>query len=277
MNPSKAGGPQSAAQSGPQGGEAPAGGESRHRVERLRREPKRRRLTVARREALTPGMLRIEFASPDLADFDSRSPDDHIKLFVPDASSPQGVVMRDYTPRAFDAARQTLTIDFALHDAGPATLWAKGAKPGDAIEIGGPRGSVVVADDFDFYLLVGDETALPAIGRRVEGLRAGVPVTTAVVVDSPADVQRFATRADWRPLWVYRCRDGRDDAALLLEALANWAAPAGDGYVWIAAEASVARPLKAYMLDARAHPKAWLKSAGYWVRGKPGESDKSDG
>lgn len=256
---------------------APGAADARHRVERVRREPKRRRLTVAGVEALTPGMLRIGFTSPDLADFDSLSPDDHIKLFVPDASAPQGVVMRDYTPRAFDAAARTLTIDFALHDAGPATLWAKRARPGDTVEIGGPRGSAVVADDFDFYLLVGDETALPAIGRRVEGLRAEVPVTTAVVVDSPADVQRFETRADWRPLWAYRSAAGQDDAALLRAALADWPTPTGEGYVWIGAEAAVARALKAYMIDERRHPKAWLKSAGYWVRGKPGESDKSEG
>jgi len=250
---------------------------ARHPIQRFRREPKRRRLTVARVEALTPGMRRLEFTAPDLADFDSLSPDDHIKLFVPDPASPQGVTMRDYTPRAFDAAACALTIDFALHDAGPATQWAKRAKPGDAIEIGGPRGSAVVADDFDFYLLIGDETALPAIGRRVESLRAGVRVTTAVVVDGPADVQRLVTRADWRPLWVYRSGDGRDDAALLIAALADWPTPPGEGYVWIAAEAAAARALRIYMLEERGHPKAWLKSAGYWVRGKPGETDKTEG
>jgi NADPH-dependent ferric siderophore reductase len=75
-------------------------------------------------------MLRITFASPDLADFSSPSPDDHIKLFLPDPANAGQQVMRDYTPRAFDAARKTLTIDFAVHDAGPATTWAFDAKPG---------------------------------------------------------------------------------------------------------------------------------------------------
>ncbi|MGO9741429.1 MAG: siderophore-interacting protein [Roseiarcus sp.] len=127
-----------------------------------------------------------------------------------------------------------MTIDCALHEAGPATAWALAAKPGDALDIGGPRGSLVAPDDFDAYLLVGDETALPAIGRRVEGLRAGVAVTTVVVVDGPDEVQDFDTRADWRSIWLFR--DG-DDGARLRDALASWAPPAGDGYVWIAAEA----------------------------------------
>ena len=64
-------------------------------------------------EALTPRMRRIRFSSPDLGDFVSLSPDDHVKLVFP---IPGGEpVMRDYTPRAFDTASQTLVIDFALH------------------------------------------------------------------------------------------------------------------------------------------------------------------
>ena len=98
-----------------------------HRTQRIRREPKRRRLTVASAHWVTPKMRRIVLASPELADFASAAPDDHIKLIVPDPASPGGVVMRDYTPRAYDAAGETLTIDFAMHEAGPATAWALGA------------------------------------------------------------------------------------------------------------------------------------------------------
>src|SRR5271165_1196722 len=245
-----------------------------HRIERIRRESKRRRVTVQRAFLVTPKMRRIEFTSPELADFASPSPDDHVKVFVPDPAAPQGVSMRDYTPRAFDGARSTLAIDFALHEAGPATAWAQNARPGDPLEIGGPRGSQVVADDFDHYLLMGDETALPAIGRQVEGLRPGVPVTTIVVVDDAGEIQTIEARADWRPVWITRSGQSRDDAALLREALDAWAAPKGDGYVWIAAEAQIARALKLHMLEERRHPPAWLKAAGYWVRGKAGESEK---
>ena len=219
-------------------------------------------------------MRRIAFTSPGLHDFTSPSPDDHIKLFLPDASSASGVCLRDYTPRRFDAGKHALTIDFAMHEAGPATAWARKAVPGDTLEIGGPKGSTVVQDDFDFYLLAGDETALPSIGRRVEGLRSGVHVTTLVIVDGPEEVQHFQTFADWRPIWAFRGGKDRDDSALLQTAFAKWQAPAGEGYVWIAAEAEVARSLRDTLLNDRGHPKAWLKASGYWVKGKPGAADK---
>lgn len=248
----------------------------RHRIQRLRHETRRRVVTVSTVTRLTPKMLRVDFASPDLVGFDSASPDDHVKIFVPDPAAPDGRSMRDYTPRRFDGLRGTLTIDFALHDAGPATAWALDAKPGDTLEIGGPRGSAVAPDDFDFYLLIGDETALPSIARRLEELRPHAPVTAIFLLDGPEETPALETMTDARIIHAFR--DGaRDDAAVLREALAGWRAPAGEGYVWIAAEARAARALRDEIVERRGHPKAWLKAAGYWVKGEAGASHKDVG
>ena len=163
-----------------------------HSIRRVRHETRRRSLTVTAVGAITPRMKRITLAG-DLEGFASLSADDHIKLFFADDAG--GSAMRDFTPRAFDVTGGTITIDFALHEAGPATSWAAAAVVGDGLEIGGPRGSAVVPDDFDWYWLIGDETALPAIGRWVEGLRPGVAVMTAVAIADRGERQAFATRS----------------------------------------------------------------------------------
>lgn len=235
-----------------------------HQVLRVRHELKRRRLTVREVGRVTPGMIRVVLAGDDLADFVSAGFDDHIKLFFP---GDDGAERRDYTPRAFDTAAGTLTVDFVLHDAGPATRWAAAARPGDDLEIGGPRGSVVVSDSFDWWLLVGDETALPAIGRRVEEAAPGSRVTTVVAVTGPAEEQRFRTPADHRALWVHRPASNAADPAPLLAALESLDWPEGEGFVWIAAEATVARALRAHVLDVRGHPRQWLRASGYWQQG----------
>lgn len=240
--------------------------QQRHQIVRVRHELRRRLLTVASVERLTPHMARIGLTSPELNNFVSPAYDDHIKLFFPVDGE---LAMRDFTPRRFDASNNTLVIDFALHDAGPATQWAAAAKVGDTLQIGGPRGSSVVPDDFDWYLLIGDETALPAIGRHVEELRAGVPVTTFVVGES----QQFETRASWTPHWFTRS-SSFDDAELLCAALENYKLPDGEGFVWIAAEASVARSVRAYVLDELKHPREWSKAAGYWKRGEADAHEK---
>jgi NADPH-dependent ferric siderophore reductase len=240
---------------------------ARHQVTRIRREPQRRTLTVAATEKLSACMLRIRFTSDELGGFESAAPDDHIKLFLPNGGFENGrPAMRDYTPRAFDTAAGSLTIDFALHQAGPATAWAIDAKPGDTIQIGGPRGSAVIADDFDWYLLIGDETALPAICRRIEELRDNVPVTAMIAVDTADDRIAMPDRAGLTIHWTAR-RDGGDDAQRLIALLGDHPWPSGEGYVWIAGESGVARSVRTHVIEALGHPREWTKAAGYWTQG----------
>lgn len=243
-------------------------------IRRVRHELRRRSLTLAAVEVLSPGMRRLHFRSPDLRDFTSLSPDDHIKLFFQDGAGP--AVMRDYTPRRFDNASETLVVDFAVHDAGPATAWALSAKLGDTLEIGGPRGSAIIPEAFDWLMLVGDETALPAIGRRLEELASTTVVKTVVVVDGAHDVQILETQACWEAKWISRDVSGHDDIANARDAIEHVLPTGGEGFVWIAGEAQFARALRAHMLEHRKHPATQMKAAGYWVRGGAGAHEPLD-
>src|SRR3569833_1827146 len=189
---------------------------TRHAITRVRHEPRRRILTVRNVERITPQMARITLGG-DLAGFLSASYDDHVKVFfplpgrdaptIPPPDAPEGAERspgRDYTPRHFDAAKSELILDFALHDAGPATTWAAQAKPGQQLAVGGPRGSFDVPDDFIWYLFVGDETALPANGRRLEELRADARAIVVAAVTGPEEEQRFNSSASVETMWVRR-------------------------------------------------------------------------
>lgn len=126
-------------------------------LQRVRHELRLRTLTVQRAERITPHCVRVTLEGGELAGFHSPGFDDHVKLFLPDPSTGEPVLpafdaqgapvpgaprpaMRDYTPRLHDAQAGTLAIDFALHDAGPATAWALQAAPGQRISIGGRAG-----------------------------------------------------------------------------------------------------------------------------------------
>ena len=233
----------------------------RHRFEITRRD-----LTVVGKVSLSPHMLRLTLGGPALAGFTSPAPDDHIKLFIPDETGAE--VMRDYTPRRLTEAG--LEVDFALHEAGPATLWAVSVPLGGRAKIAGPRGSSEITGPIERWVLVGDETALPAIMRRVEELGAGVPVTTLVAVQGLDDTQEIATQATHLPLWVTRADPCSPEA--LRARLAQIEIPA-QSFVWVAAEANVARALKADLL-ARGVPAAWIKASGYWTAGKADAPDK---
>ena len=252
---------------------------TRHAITRVRHEPRRRLVTVNRVERLTPNMVRIALGG-DLAGFVSSGYDDHVKVFfpLPGRSAPtlpdpaaEGAERspgRDYTPRRYDTGRNELIIDFALHDAGPATDLAAQAAPGQQLAVGGPRGSFVVPDDFDWYLFIGDETALPAIGRRLEELRAGTRAIVVAAVAGPEEEYAFESRATVETVWVHRPLARAHDPELLLDAVRALTLPAaGDGYAWAAGESQTAKLLRRHLLDERGLDKAWVKAAGYWKRG----------
>ena len=233
------------------------------RVERVRHELKRRSLTVTHVEPLSPNFRRITFTDASLGDFVSASFDDHIKVFVDDAR-------RDYTPRSFDNAARELVIEFALHGEGPAAEWAAQAEPGHTLEIGGPKGSMIVPLDYDWHLLVGDETAFPAVARRLEQLPAGARAIAVLQAADAADRRDFESAANVDLTWV------ATDAELL-SAVRALALPAGDGYAWCAGEAASMAALRRELVDVKGHPRDAIRAAAYWKRGATGHHENLEG
>lgn len=256
-------------------------------IARVRHELRLRLLEVIAVEHVTPHALRATLGGAQIIGFASSGFDDHVKLFIPAEDhvfealpelGPRGRVfdpsapvpaMRDYTPHAFDAVGGTLQLDFALHDAGPATAWARRAAPGDRLIVGGPRGSFIVDTGFDWNLLIGDETAFPAIRRRLAELTADARALVIIEIDGVEDEQRLDTVASVEIHWVHR------DQKKLLEAVKGTVFPGGDCYAWIACESSDARALRRHLLD-RGFDSRSLKASGYWRRGAEGTHDVHD-
>lgn len=228
------------------------------RVQRVRHELVRRELEVLRVAPLGASFVSVVLGGPQLAGYTSLSFDDHSKLFFPDAQG--GMAGRDFTPRRHDAARNELTLEFALHAHGPASDWARQARPGDRLLLGGPRGSMIVPADYDWHLLVGDLTALPAIARRLEELPAGARAIVIAAAAEPADRRRFQSAARVDLTWV-------DSSAAMVAALGALALPPGEGYAWCAGEAADMAALRRVLLEEKRHPLAASKVAAYWKVG----------
>ncbi|HEV8314830.1 MAG TPA: siderophore-interacting protein [Burkholderiaceae bacterium] len=227
------------------------------RVQRLRHEIVHRELQVARVDSLGPNLRSVVFTGAALDGFVSASFDDHVKLFLDDGGDG---VRRDYTPRRYDAAARELTIEFDLHATGPAARWAAQAQPGQRATIAGPRGSFVIAPDHDWHLLVGDETALPAIARRLEELPADTRAIVVLQVADPADRRVLPSAAEVDLHWVA-------DAEALIAAVRALPLPAGEGYVWCAGEAAAMAALRRVLVDEKGHPRDAVRAAAYWKRG----------
>lgn len=241
------------------------------RVTRVRHDTKRRLLTVARVDRLAPKMVRVVLRGEDLKGFTSLGFDDHVKLFF--SSGVGGLpepAMRDFTPRRYDAETGELWIDFYLHDAGPAAGWASQVAVGQELAVGGPRGSSVVSlEGIDAHVLVGDETALPAIGRRLEELPPQVRALVVLDTEEEAGGYPLASRAQLDLVKVPP-GDSATRADRIIEVLRNVQYPAGSCFTWVAAESHVARAIRRHLMTERGIDKRWIKAAGYWRRGAVG-------
>jgi ferric-chelate reductase (NADPH) len=244
--------------------------------QRVQNELRFRELTVLRVERVSAGFQRIVLGGDALDGFVSQGFDDHTKLFFPQEGAtftpPQvtdegihwgeGVrpASRDYTP-LYDAERHELAYDFFIHDGGIASRWALAASVGDKLVIGGPRGSLVVPEDYAWQLYVGDESGMPALLRRLRALSQlpVVPQVTAIVTIGDASYKDYLAEFDGFNIeWVV----GHNPAAVA-ERLAQVRVPAEDYFIWVTGEGAVVKSLLERFKGDEIDPQL-VRSQAYW-------------
>jgi len=234
------------------------------RGERVRYELKMRELQVVRTQILGSSLLAVTLGGEALADFQSLGFDDHVKIMIPAAGGEP--LKRDYTPRHFDAARRELSIEFALHEHGAVTDWARQAKPGDRVVVGGPRGSMIVSRDYDWTLWIGDRSAFPAMRRALEEFPVDRVAGVLVLCDESEGRTLFCSVPEDRLYCV-------QSVAALLERLQALKIPEGEGYIWCAGESVLATGVRNILVE-KGHPKQGMRVAAYWKAGASGFHEK---
>jgi NADPH-dependent ferric siderophore reductase len=146
-------------------------------------------------------------------------------------------------------------LDVVVHDEGLVTEWAQGPCVGDVVGLSAPKGSFDPASSAGWIVLVGDLTALPAIGRIVES--TDLPVTAYVeTVDGP-----LADYLDADVTWLEPPAPGESALAELVRGL-TW--PEGDGYFWMAGESAQMRDIRRHLRHELGRPSSAYDVMGYW-------------
>lgn len=243
---------------------------SRFSLERRGLDLRFRTVTLSAREWLAPDFVRVRLTGSDLEGFDSPGSDDHMRLFFPagpveSVEEMRSAPSREYTPLAWGA--DWLDVEFAVHgDSGIAAPWAATAPLGSSIGVGGPRGSAVLKGSPGSWLLVGDETAIPAIRRFAALIPGGV--AARIVVETVSAGSEIEITAPVDVEWLHR-GDAPSGSALIafLEGLTAEDSIGEDPFVFIAAEQSIVKPGRA-LLDRWGIDSANAVVKGYWKRGE---------
>lgn len=240
-----------------------------------------REMRVKRAVQLTPRMRRLTLAGDDLGRFASGGL--HVRLLIPKdrGAPPHWPVtgadgrpawpagedrpdVRIYTLRRVDVAAGEVDIDFVLHEgaAMPGARFATEAQAGDVVGMTGPGGGL--ARQADWMLLVGDETALPAIARMLEEMPAHGQVVVRVEVADEGEIQPLATRAQADMRWLVR---GRDSGLAEGVAAVEWPQDGRSVFAWAGCEHRDFTAIRRYLRQERGLSRDEHLVAAYWRRG----------
>ncbi|MEV0726419.1 siderophore-interacting protein [Micromonospora purpureochromogenes] len=247
---------------------------------------------VLRTERPTPHLIRLVLGGEELAGLPVGEYTDHyIKIVFPasgvdhprpldlaairrDLPRHQWPRLRAYTVRAWDPLAGELTVDVVHHgDEGLAGPWAARLRPGDEVLFVGPGGAYAPDPTADWHLLVGDESALPAIGAALERLPLGAPAAVFVEVAGPADEQRLLSPGAVALTWLHR--GARPVGEALVEAVRALEFPPGRAHAFVHGEATFVRELRRLLRVERGVPREALSISGYWRRGMDDEGWRS--
>jgi NADPH-dependent ferric siderophore reductase len=243
---------------------------------------------------LTPRVRRLTFTGEDLADYRPLAPDDFLYLLLPPPGRTELTVGRDfdwitgyyalpeedrptgshYTVRHHRPERAEIDVDFVLHDEpGPASGWAERAQPGDAVALWGPRTAYRPPDQVDWYLLVADETGLPATAAILEHLAGGsggfggpvrVPVRVIVEVADAAEEQPLGVVPGLEVTWLHRDGAAAGTTTALFDAVTALDRPDGLPYIWGGGESRSMTSIRKHVRHHLGYPRDRVSLTPYW-------------
>ncbi|MEF2072691.1 siderophore-interacting protein [Consotaella aegiceratis] len=255
--------------------------------------PNFRPAKVRKVQTITPHMRRVTFTGADLDRF-AVNDSLHLGLIIPREG--EGLVwpsvggdgllrwpedkprpaIRRYTTRRCDPTIGELDIDFVLHaDAGPGAAFAQRAKEGDMVGFAGPFGGSIRSDR-DWYLIGGDETALPAIARSLEAFPASKRGVAFIEVEGAQEEQAIDNRTGIEIRWLHR--NGAEPGVLLAEAVRQAALP-NDGtsyFVWTACEFDSFKSIRAHLRKERGLSRDDHLAVAYWRKGHAEADEDGD-
>jgi NADPH-dependent ferric siderophore reductase len=241
-------------------------------------------LEVLRSERVSAHLQRVVLGGPGLAAFEpSPCADSYVKLlFLADGveypepfdldlvrttfPAEAQPVLRTYTVRHVDLDAGELVIEFVVHgDAGVAGPWAATVQPGARIHALGPGGGYTPDPEADVHLLVGDESALPAIAVSLEALPADAHAVVFAEVGGPEDEVALVTKAALDVHWLHRGDAEPGTTTLLDDAVRAWPWPEGRVQAFVHGESALLKTVRPYVRERV--DRRDLSVSAYWRRG----------
>ncbi|MGP9543722.1 siderophore-interacting protein [Psychrobacter sp. AOP7-B1-25] len=249
-------------------------------------KPVREIMTVDHKQMITPHYIRIYLTgqADTIANIATMTVGANNKVLIPvdkaqsiDLNDNTTFVVRTYTHRGADVAKQQIWIDFVAHgDEAPASGWATHAEVGDEIGILMKPKTKALCPDADNFLLIGDATAIPVLGSILETLPASSTGQCIIEVHGAEDEQELSTAANITMTWLHN--PDPTQGSQLIDTVKSLDLPTAEQsrFAYIASEFSSVKALRHYLKVEQQWSKDELYAFSYWKAGVAEDQSVSD-
>lgn len=251
--------------------------------------------SLKHKEYITPNYIRITLTG-DVSDFENTTIGDNNKIFIPPVgvnevhfpvfdrdqnqwNYPEKEVapsVRTYTHRAIDVENNELVIEFVNHgENGPASAWALNAKIGDKLGVGmRTEAKELYPQNLQWYLLVGDATAIPVLVAILETLPKSAKGVCIIEVPTKADEQFLKTDADIDFIWLHN--EHPENGSELAETVKKVEIPQTDKFGYVACEYASVKEIRNYLRKDLGWLANELNAYSYWKAGVAEDKSVTD-
>lgn len=250
-------------------------------------KPIRAKLSVSRKEYITPHYLRVYLTGDDITKIANTTVGINNKIVIPPVGIqeihfpemdmetrkwkpiPEAVrpSIRTYTHRGIRLEKNEIWIDFVVHGKeGPASAWAIEAQVGDPLGVMMKDGKRELYPPAENYFLVGDATALPVISAILEDLPTSATGTCLLEVYDKTEELPLTTRADIQLIWLHNSDPKK--GSNLAKVAQMQSLPESHRFAYIAAEFSTVKQLRTYLRKEQNWQREELYAYSYWKAGE---------
>jgi NADPH-dependent ferric siderophore reductase len=239
---------------------------------------------VVRVEQLTPGFRQITCGGGDLVEYRPLAPDQFVHVLAPRPGRADLAIGRDftwdgypdlpeddrpvgayYTVRRWRPDVHELDLVVVLHgDDGEGSAWAGRVQPGDPVALWGPREAWAPPADTDWYLLVADESGLPAVAAILESLPEGTVARVVVEVADAREQLPLPASPTVEVTWLHRAGAEPGTTTVLADAVRALPFPPGTPYVWGGGESRAMTAVRRFVRQEVGLPREAVALVAYW-------------
>ena len=255
-------------------------------------------LKVKAKTFLTPHFIRVTLTGDNLFKFTNVPIGANTKIFIPpsgldevhfpeiDLEKSQWIyppanvrpIVRTYTHSGFNAPKNEMYIDFVAHgENGPASAWALHCKKGDVLGVAMKDKRTALCPKVNWYLLVGDATAIPVLRCILENLPASANGKCMIEVPGKEDEQALKTKANIDFFWLHNPKP--DESSTLAKEVRKIYFPDfpnASRFCYVASEYSTVKEIRNYLGIEMNWEQEELFAYSYWKAGVSEDNSEKD-